>query len=649
MRKRLMLPVLLSLIVAHAGAVESQPAESQVIGAPAEKNSPPVLRVGISSFALPFMRDPMEAALLSAFEKAKLAPRIEVRHYEVAALEKAVRAGAVDIFISSAGLARRLVDVGARPVATTVRPGLEDPNHNEGSAFIVRREDDRVKRLADLEGKRIVANLPHGFSGFQAAIGEIAALGFDPENFFGEERFFNRSDAMLDIAEAVAAGQADAGVLRLCAYEHLEAHRPALAAALRIMPPERPVEGEVACQHTTKLYPAQSISVMPTVSPAVSKALLVAVLTMAPLENGRSWSVATDFKGVDELLETLKIGPYAYLRDWTLKRFISVFWPYLAALAAAVAALAMHSRRADLLVARREKSLNEAYAREEAQRERISVLQRAGAVGQLSSLIAHEIHQPLASIRLYAEGLGRQAERGEAPGEKVVLACTRIAAEAQRAGDIVNRVREYARGRLSAGRSVRVSELIEHLRETYPGLMRRVTLRIASDDKEKGRSAPCASEPASPVPGEDKASKTKSAWSALLFGSAIELELALVNLLRNAVEAVKNCESPRVSLDVEADDSTVHFTIRDNGPALSDAAFAMLRSPVSSRKPEGLGLGLAITRSIIETHGGTLEFERASPQGLAACVSLPARQDEETLRNSGDALGLEETKRKEEP
>ena len=629
MRKRLIASVLLFFAAALAGAAEPLPEESRIVIASEEKVGPPLLRVGISSFALPFMRDPMEAALLSAFEKAKLAPRIEVRHYEVAALEKAVRAGEVDIFISSAGLARRLVDAGARPVATTVQPGLEDPNHNEGSAFIVRRSDDRIKKLADLKGRSIVANLPHGFSGFQAAMGEIAALGFDPESFFGEEQFFNRSDAMLDIAEAVAGGVADVGVLRLCAYEHLEENRPELAASLRILPPERTVEGKVACRHSTKLYPAQSISVMPTVSPAVSKALLVAVLTMAPLDNGRSWSVATDFKGVDALLESLKIGPYAYLREWTMKRFLSVFWPYLAALLAAVAALALHSRRADLLVARREKSLSEAYAREEAQQERISVLQRAGAVGQLSSLIAHEIHQPLASIRLYAEGLGRQAEREEAPAEKVVRTCARIAAEAQRAGDIVNRVREYARGRLSAGRSVRVSELLAHLKETYPGLMRRVTLEAAS--------------------GTDERETKKPSLDAMLFGSAIELELALVNLLRNAVEAVKNCESPEVSLAVEVDDSTVHFTIRDNGPALTDAAFAMLRSLVSSRKPDGLGLGLAITRSIIETHGGSLEFERNLPAGLAAHVTLPRRRDEEAGRNSGDALGLEETKRKEEP
>lgn len=185
MRKRLLASVLLFFAAALAGAAEPLPEESRIVIASEEKVGPPLLRVGISSFALPFMRDPMEAALLSAFEKAKLAPRIEVRHYEVAALEKAVRAGEVDIFISSAGLARRLVDVGARPVATTVQPGLEDPNHNEGSAFIVRRSDDRIKKLADLKGRSIVANLPHGFSGFQAAMGEIAALGFDPESFFG--------------------------------------------------------------------------------------------------------------------------------------------------------------------------------------------------------------------------------------------------------------------------------------------------------------------------------------------------------------------------------------------------------------------------------------------------------------------------------
>ena len=82
---------------------------------------------------------------------------------------------------------------------------------------------------------------------------------------------------------------------------------------------------------------------------------------------------------------------------------------------------------------------------------------------------------------------------------------------------------------------------------------------------------------------------------------------------------------------------------------LTDAAFAMLQSPVSSRKPEGLGLGLAITRSIIETHGGSLEFERNQPEGLAAYVTLPRRRDEEVGRQSADTSAEAETKKEARP
>lgn len=588
-------------------AAEAEPAERVAT----------VLRVGISSFALPAMRDPMETALANAFHRARLAEHIELRGYSVADLEAAVRRGEVDILVSSAGLARRLIDTGARPVATTVRPGLEDPNHNEGSAFVVRADDRRIEKLADLEGLRLSANLPYGFSGYHIAIGEIAAQGFDPEHFFGEARFFSRSAAMADIAEDVAAGRADVGILRLCAYEHLERERPDLARMLRVLPPERPVEGKVACRHSTKLYPAQSISVMPTVSPAVSKALVTAVLTMAPIENGRSWSIATDFKGVDELLESLKIGPYAYLREWTLKRFLAVAWPYVALFLAGVAILFLHSRRADQLVGRRERELSAAYAREAEQRERIALLQRAGAVGQLSSLIAHEIHQPLASIRLFAEGLHRQAVRGAVSPERVAAVGERIAAEAERAGEVVNRVREYARGRLSDGRSVRVDELMLHLDQTYPGLMRRV----------------------------ERVEPKGSALDATIFGSAIELELALVNLIRNAFEAVKSCEKPLVSLAIEAFGETVRFTISDNGPSLSKEAFASLSSPVTSQKPEGLGLGLAITRSIIESHGGTLVFERRDTAGLEAIVTLPRCRD--TRAESALKVSREKTDRRQ--
>ena len=187
---------------------------------PAAAEEAPVLRLGLSTVAMPAMRDPLEDVTLEAFERAFGRERLVVRTYPVLELEKAIRSGELDLFLGSAGLTRRVADTGARPLVTSVRPGLEDPNRNEGSLFVVRK-DAPIQRIRDMRGRSLAANLSYGFSGYHAALGEIAAQGYDPSDFFSSSLFFGKSDAMPDIARAVKNGLADVGILRLCAFEGL--------------------------------------------------------------------------------------------------------------------------------------------------------------------------------------------------------------------------------------------------------------------------------------------------------------------------------------------------------------------------------------------------------------------------------------------
>ena len=561
---------------------------------PAAAEEAPVLRLGLSTVAMPAMRDPLEDATLEAFERAFGRERLVVRTYPVLELEKAIRSGELDLFLGSAGLTRRVADTGARPLVTSVRPGLEDPNRNEGSLFVVRK-DAPIQRIRDMRGRSLAANLSYGFSGYHAALGEIAAQGYDPSDFFSSSLFFGKSDAMPDIARAVKNGLADVGILRLCAFEGLRESHPELATALRPLPPERPVEGKVACLHSTRLYPAQTISVMPSVSPEDTKALLVSLLSLPAQTGGRSWSVATDFKAVDELLAELSLGPYARPEPWTLERFLRRYWLHVSVAVALLAALLLHAWRADVLVRRREAELEEAAKRERTQRDRIETLQRAGVVGQLSSLIAHEIHQPLAAIRLFADGLVRRASQGKLTQEKIIAVGERVAQQAERARAVVDRVREYARERQPAKEPVDLAYLAAHLRETYPALF-----------AKNGAPTPEESDPL---------------W---VYGRPIELELVIVNLLRNAVEAASHAREPAVELRVFREGRHIVLTIQDNGPLVSDEVFSRLTEPVTSEKPEGLGLGLAIVRGIVENHEGGIDFSRCEPSGILCRLTFPA-------------------------
>ena len=113
-------------------------------------------------------------------------------------------------------------------------------------------------------------------------------------------------------------------------------------------------------------------------------------------------------------------------------------------------------------------------------------------------------------------------------------------------------------------------------------------------------------------------------------GNELELTLVFVNLLKNAREAVEKEAVRKVCIEVRRipdDGATVEVRVLDNGPRLSDARLSGLGQPISSSKPDGLGLGLSIVRTIVEAHGGRLMFSQAVQaeySGLCAVVRLPA-------------------------
>lgn len=112
---------------------------------------------------------------------------------------------------------------------------------------------------------------------------------------------------------------------------------------------------------------------------------------------------------------------------------------------------------------------------------------------------------------------------------------------------------------------------------------------------------------------------------AFVSGDAMELELVLVNLLNNAVDALTQAKTtdPRIRVSLLRETDTALLRVEDNGPGVPPERLAKLGKPVLSDKPEGLGFGLAIAASLAEAHGGRLRFEASNPSGLAVTLSVP--------------------------
>lgn len=578
-----MMQTVLSLLLALSLGI------SFVYAKPASER--PKLIVGVTEFALTEDGRDITEALHRAAAPLTADYDLEFRSMPVPELERAARERRVDLVLGSAGLVVRLADAGAKPIVTTLGPGSVNANENEGSAFLVRRDRDDLQTIGDLAGSHLIANRPSGFSGYLIAMGEIALAGNDPDHFFSSRTFIGAQNASHEIARRIRYGFADAGILRLCAWEELLQNDPSAAEDLRILAPKK---SKSACVHSTDLYPAHTLAALPHVTPEAVTATTLAFLRMTPTERGRSWAVATDYLSIDKLFRALKTGPYRYLREPVWKRFLAEYFPFILIFLGVALLFLWQFENTKRLLEKRTLEVRRLARKEAEQERRLLFLERNTMVSQLSSMLAHELHQPLAAIRLYASGLVKLVARTN-PSPEVTEAADAIADEATRAKEIVERVRAYARNRRAQRVPTALSDILQN----------------AVSHFQSGAKAP--------VPLTITGDK-----NVTVSVSALEIELVIVNLLKNAREAAMKGPSPKISIAVRHDGRRVEIDVRDNGPVVTKETLERLTMPVSSEKPEGLGLGLGIARGILEQHAGTLRFRSNAPEpGLTASVSLP--------------------------
>jgi len=245
-----------------------------------------------------------------------------------------------------------------------------------------------------------------------------------------------------------------------------------------------------------------------------------------------------------------------------------------------------------------ERELAEEKARNH--QEKLAHVARLNMVGEMTSGLAHEINQPLAAIATYTQGALLRLRKGEDP-ERVASILEQVIVQAQRAANIVQHLRNF------------VIKGKPHREPTDIALVVRRAVSLVRNELMK-HAIELDIAPHAPLP--------------MIEADAIQIEQVILNLLRNAVEAMTEVSPGRRRLKIAAkaaDDNGVTIAISDTGPGITDSAIGKLSSPFFSTKPEGMGLGLAISRTIIEDHGGRLEHEPNPEGGVTFRFSLPAR------------------------
>ena len=207
---------------------------------------------------------------------------------------------------------------------------------------------------------------------------------------------------------------------------------------------------------------------------------------------------------------------------------------------------------------------------------------RVATMDEMGAALAHELNQPLTALMLYLQALERACEQPGAPHPLPEYARTvlrKAVREADRAGTIIQHMRQFVEKRDPHRRLVAIEPLVADALELTKFGTRPGATRISCD---------------------------VAAGLPRLLVDPVQIQQILVNLIRNALEAVTGMPDPTVTIAAYRTGAGVAIAVQDNGPGVAPAARPHLFKTFASSKPAGLGLGLAISRTIAQSHGGTL-------------------------------------------
>ena len=261
--------------------------------------------------------------------------------------------------------------------------------------------------------------------------------------------------------------------------------------------------------------------------------------------------------------------------------------------------LGRHPRRMGIVIDITERKRAERELAE--QRDELARLSRVSALGQLSASIAHEINQPLASILNNAEAARKMLARDGVDVAELREICDDIVAEDHRAASVIRRLRTLFKGGDLPLQSLDMNELIQ---DTLALLHTELLMRHVVVATDLAASLPAVG------------------------GMRVQLQQVLLNLFMNAADAMEGNAVGERKLVVATSltEAGVRICVSDCGPGIAEADLKNIFEPFWSSKPGGMGMGLAICRSIVSVHGGSLTAGNGNDRGAMFCIVLPARQ-----------------------
>lgn len=532
--------------------------------------------------------------------KDKLKPRnVEVSTYDLPGLEKAIAAGKLDFFISNPGFyvsSRQKLDTTA--LASQSNQFFSRPDRALGSVFVVPQQNNNNFSLRDLKGKRVCAVAPNAYGGLYIALGELNRRGFDPDKFFSSVHYSGYP--MPKVLEDLKGGKCEAAIVRTCLLEELSSSGQIKSNEFRVIEP-MPTSSNEYCIRSSELYPGWVFAATKNTSEALRKET-TKILFSLPAVQGNEWSVPRNFAELDNLYKNLKLGHYEYLRNWDWKEFIRNYWSFILIVFVVMIAVFLHNlilKQVERKTERLRQTMKEKMAEHQAAvsaNRHLHDMEKINLVGMLSSMIAHELRQPLTVIRNYSEGLRDILHSQDYDAKLLEEALKVVDEQSIRASSIIEHMRGLIKGKESKVREVDLNSSVPSILETYKELGGKYEVNLVASGN---------------APVSVRIDPT-------------QFEIVLLNLLNNASEAITQQETkPIITLEISGENGEAAVTVANEGLLEHEESFNNLFAVKNSTKVNGLGLGLAIAARVVERWGGQLSIRQHNKE-VIACILLPS-------------------------
>lgn len=226
----------------------------------------------------------------------------------------------------------------------------------------------------------------------------------------------------------------------------------------------------------------------------------------------------------------------------------------------------------------------------------LAQLDRVRGIGMISASMAHELSQPMSSLQLIAEQAKMEIDAGAASPERTRTHLQRILEQSAHVREVVNRIRSFVKNQDPPHSAVSLAQVHQNVMALMAHLIQ--------GDRVEVNWQP----------------QTLPLW---VTGDAVQLTQVLLNVYRNAIDATSQQAIKRLDVRAWQAGDWVHLQVSDNGPGFSEQALAHGNEGFFSTKTGGLGLGLLISRQIIQAHGGVMNLTHA-PEG-GACIQIQLR------------------------